>query len=102
VKTYIAALPNPFPMLAANDVLVVQGQAVAFRHPTPAGNVWVTWAKAGTGTAQVELPVKHERVEIVGVDGKATTVAASSGNVRINLAADVKMASPVIVVDWER
>jgi hypothetical protein len=102
VKAYIAALPDPFPMLAANDVAVANGQAVAFRHPTPAGNVWVTWATAGTGTAQVELPVKHERVTIVGVDGKSTTVAASSGKVRINLAADAKMAAPVIVADGER
>ena len=74
VRAYIRTMPWPFPMLPADDqVKVVHAQAAAFRHldgPDPAaGQVWILWAVAGQGDAQVEVPVLRDRVTLVQVDG---------------------------------
>ncbi|HYG36521.1 MAG TPA: hypothetical protein VEC99_17135, partial [Clostridia bacterium] len=73
VRSYIRVLPNPFPMLpATKEISVLQGQAVAFRHPDGpepnAGAVWVVWAVAGLENAEVEIPVQREQVEVISVD----------------------------------
>ncbi len=104
VRVYVETLPNPFPMLpATEEIEVIQGHATAFRHPdgaeTGAGQVWIVWALAETGEAVVELPVVHESVEVLTVDGKQETAPAVEGRVRIRLSGDAKMAPPVLVVD---
>jgi hypothetical protein len=104
VRAYVAALPNPFPMLPASDeVVVVQGQVAAFRHPEgtepDAGQIWVVWALAGTGPAQVEVPARRARVTVIAVDGQSSLLAANARRVRLDLKGDSKMPAPVIVVD---
>jgi len=104
VRAYVAALPNPFPMLpASNEVMVAQGRVCAFRHPDgpgpDAGQVWVVWALADTGPAQVELPVRRARVEVISVDGQSSPFAVNASRVRLGLKGDSKMPAPVIVVD---
>ena len=74
MRGYVKALPQPFPMRPADtEVKIVRGQAKAFRHSdgdgSDAGQVWVLWAVAGRGEAQVEVPVTHDRVILVQVDG---------------------------------
>ncbi len=104
VRTYIKALPNPFPMLRAdNEVTNVTGKLMVFRHPdgaqADAGRVWVVWALAGTGPAAVEVPVVRGKVEVFSDDGQARTLEASAGHVRLKLKGDDKMAPPLILVD---
>jgi hypothetical protein len=104
VRAYLAVLPNPFPMLpAANELEAVQGQVSAFRHPDDlapnAGQVWVIWAVAGTGPAQVEVPVQREILQVVSLDGLSHPLPANAGRLRIDLKGDSKMAAPVIIVD---
>ncbi len=104
VRAYVAALPNPFPMLpASNEVVVVQGHVCAFRHsdgPGPdAGQIWVVWSLADTGPAQVEIQVRRARVEVLSVDGQSRPFAANASRVRLELKGDAKMPAPVIVVD---
>jgi hypothetical protein len=104
VRAYVATLPNPFPMLpAASEVVAVHGQFSAFRHPDGpepnAGQVWVIWALAGTGPAQVEVPVHRARVEIISVDGQSHPAAADAGRVRVDLKGDSKMPAPILIVD---
>jgi hypothetical protein len=107
VRAYVAVLPDPFPMLpATNDISVVQGQVAAFRHPDgpgpEAGQVWVIWARAGTGAAVVEVPARREQVEIVSVEGQSKPSAVNAGRVRVDLKGDSKMPAPVMVVDRGR
>jgi hypothetical protein len=107
VKTYIQALPDPFPMLAADqEVRVVQGKVVIFRHPEPegagGGNVWVAWAVAGTGDAVVEVPTKLEQLEVVTVTGQKEFVPAKEGFVRVSLRGEAMMAPPVLVIEWDK
>ena len=104
VRAYIQALPDPFPMVRATDRLkAIRGKAAAFRHPTRAGNaesqVWVVWALAGTGDAEVEIPVLHDRVKTLSVDGRREEIAAVKRRVRIHLRGDDKMAPPLIILD---
>ena len=104
VRAYVAALPNPFPMRPAlPEVVVVQGQVAAFHHPDgpepDAGQVWVVWALAGTGSAKVEVPVQRQRIEVISVDGQSNPLTVNAGRVRLDLPGDSKMAAPVIVVD---
>jgi hypothetical protein len=61
VRAYIRALPDPFPMQRANEkVNVLNGNPVALCHPdgtnSDAGRVWVLWAVASTGDAEVQVP----------------------------------------------
>lgn len=104
VKAYVSTLPNPFPMIAADrEVTGVRGQPVVFRHsdgPKPNdGRVWVIWAAANTGDAQVEVPVVRPRVTVISVDGTKQTLEASEGRVRLTLKGDSKMAPGILVVD---
>lgn len=104
VKAYIQALPDPFPMMRATDKLkVLRGKVAAFRHPTRSGKaesqVWVIWALAGTGGAEVELPVLHDHVKTLAVDGHREELSAVKHRIRIPLKGDDKMAAPVIVLD---
>jgi DNA-nicking Smr family endonuclease len=104
VRAYVAALPDPFPMLpASNEVVVVQGKIAAFHHADGAepgaGRVWVVWALAGSGGARVEVPVRKQRVQVISVDGQTVFLAAEAGRVHLDLKADEKMPPPVIIVD---
>lgn len=103
IRAYVSALPDPFPMLPAEkQVTVVSGKVTAYRHPDRAkggGQVWVLWAPAGTGDASVEVPVRHLRVDVVGIDGKHTALPAVDGKVRVQLQGDRKMPAPVLVID---
>jgi hypothetical protein len=53
-----------------------------FRHSDAdepgAGQVWVLWASADSGDAQVEVPVWRERVARVRVDGSEAFASASA------------------------
>jgi hypothetical protein len=88
---------------ASNEVVVVHGQISAFRHPDAAaldaGQVWVVWPTANTGDATVEIPTRRPQVQVVTVDGKSHTLAASNGRVRLELKGDAKMAPAVLVID---
>jgi hypothetical protein len=105
VRAYVRTLPSPFPMLAGDtDVKVSRGNVTAFRHPDgdlpDAGQVWILWAHANTGSAEVEIPVHRDQITLVQVDGEEVIVAAAPGRrLKIELKGDRKMAPPVIVVD---
>jgi hypothetical protein len=107
VRTYVRVLPYPFPMVPATEELtIVKGQVMAFRHPDPAngdgGQVWVVWALADAGPAVVEIPVVRDRVDLLDVEGNQTITTAVAGRIRLRLAGDAKMPPPVIVVDRPR
>jgi hypothetical protein len=104
VRAYVRALPWPFPMEPADaDVIVRRGTVNAFRHrdarPDGGDTVWVLWAAADTGDAQVEVPVGHGRVTLVRVDGSETVAETPDRRLNVELKGDRKMAPPVIVVD---
>jgi hypothetical protein len=104
VRAYIRALPWPFPMRAADaDVSVLRGRVAAFRHPdgerVEDGEVWILWAIADTGNARVELPVRHERLTLVHVDGSELIANAPGRRLALELKGDRKMAPPVLVID---
>jgi hypothetical protein len=104
VRAYIAALPNPFPMLeAAEEVEILRGHIAAFRHldgsEPGAGQVWIIWALANTGAATVEIPARRSRVKLVSVDEKSRWVSADRGRVRLDLKGDAKMPAPVLIID---
>jgi len=104
VRAYVRALPWPFPMLPADaEARVVRGKARAFRHPEhagpAAGQTWVLWARADSGAAQVEIPVTHDRVTIVGVDGLESVREVANHRLTLELEGDPKMAPPVLVLD---
>lgn len=104
VRSYLEVLPNPFPMLpASEEVELVTGSAVAFRHPDGSepneGQVWIVWAQADTGDAEITLPVYHARIELVHVNGQREKIPSRDGQVRIQLTGDSKMPAPILVVD---
>jgi hypothetical protein len=104
VRAYVKALPWPFPMKPADaDLKVLRGRVTAFRHldgaTAEAGQVWVLWAVADTGDAQVEVPVIRERVTLVNVNGSETVAHAPGKRLTVELKGDRKMAPPVIVID---
>ncbi len=104
VRAYVRALPWPFPMNdAVAEVRVLHGRAAVFRHPDgkqpEAGQVWIIWAIAGTGDAQVEVPVRRNRVRLVQVDGASAVASAPGHQLTLGLRGDRKMAAPVLVVD---
>lgn len=104
IKAYVKVLPNPFPMIAADkEIKVLQGQPVAFRRrdgqQPDEGQVWVVWAKANTGDAEVEIPVVRPRVTVISVDGSMQTMEAKGGSVMLHFKGDTKMAPGVLVVD---
>jgi hypothetical protein len=104
VRTYIEALPNPFPMLRmSNQVDILRGQAAVFWHPdqpaSDGGGVWALWAEAGRGDASVSVPVKSAEVVIRTVGGARQVARAAQGRVTISLHGDAKMAPPVLIID---
>jgi hypothetical protein len=104
VRTYIRALPWPFPMKPADaEVKVLRGHAAAFRHPCgekpDAGQVWIFWAIADTGDAELEVPVTQDRVTLLGVDGSESILSATNHRLTLELKGDRKMAPPIILVD---
>lgn len=104
VRAYVRALPNPFPMQRAEDqARVVSGTAAVFCHPegtnSEAGRVWVLWATAGTGDAQVELPILRTEARAVQVDGVEAILPSASRRVQVHLRGETKMAPPVLVID---
>jgi hypothetical protein len=104
VRAYVRALPWPFPMKSADtDVKVLRGKATAYRHldenTADAGQVWVLWADADTGDAQVEVPIIRERVTLVNLDDSETVADARGHRLVVELKGDKKMAPPVIVID---
>jgi hypothetical protein len=103
IRTYVSALPDPFPMVPAQEQLrVLRGKVTAFRHDDRTGlqrRVWVLWAQAGGEGAEVEVPARGSQVEVFIVRGKQHTVKTSAGKVRIQLDGDKKMAPPVLVIE---
>ena len=104
VRAYIRVLPNPFPMQRANDrVRALSGAPVVFCHPddtnAEAGRVWVLWATAGTGDAEVELPATRKQVKAVLIDGTESSMAVTNGRLRVHLRGESKMAPPVLLID---
>lgn len=104
VKAYVSTLPNPFPMERADSsVEVMKGKAAPFRHldhpRVEDDRVWVLWAQAGTGDAEVAVPSNREHVRVIQVDGSEARVPTSQGKVQIALRGDAKMAPPVLLVD---
>jgi len=104
VRAYVHALPDPFPMQRADQqVQVSSGNPVVFRHldhtNAQAGRVWVLWAAADTGEAEVEVPSVGQQVARVSLDGAKTLLTSTNGRVRIHLRGDTKMAPPVLLID---
>ena len=104
VRAYVRALPWPFPMNdAVAEVRVLHGRAAVFRHcdgeQPEASQVWIIWAIAGAGDAQVEVPVRRDRVSLVQVDGASAVASAPGHRLTLGLRGDRKMAAPVMVVD---
>ncbi len=104
VRTYVTALPNPFPMRRmSNQVEVLSGRATAFYHTDTsdpnAGGVWILWAEAGTGEARVNLPLVNSSVMIQRVDGTIQTLVPNQKHLAITLPGDAKMAPPVLLID---
>ena len=106
VRGYVATLPRPFPIRPADtEVKILRGRATTFRHSdgaeaeAEAGQVWVLWAVAGQGDAQVDLPVVHDTVTLVHTDGSKSKVESAGHRLTVNLKGDRKMAPPVLVID---
>jgi hypothetical protein len=104
VRAYIQALPDPFPMQRADDrVTALSGTFVSFCHldnsNADAGRVWIVWAAAGTGDAEVGVPCVRRQVRRVLVDGSETVMTRTNGPLRIHLPGDKKMAPPILLID---
>ena len=107
VGAYVRALPWPFPMHPADaEVRVVRGLATAFRHPDSegpeAGQVWILWAIADSGDAQVEVTTKRAQVTLVQFDGSESAASTPDHRLTVILRGDRKMAPPVMVIDRDR
>ena len=57
------------------------------------------WAAADSGNAQVEVPVVHERVKLVRVDGTETVADSPGHRLVVQLKGDRKMSPPMIIID---
>jgi hypothetical protein len=104
VRTYVQALPDPFPMQRADDrVTALSGTAVSFCHldntNADAGRVWILWAAAGTGDAEAGVPCVRKQVRRMLVDGSETMMTGTNGLLRIHLPGDKKMSPPVLLID---
>jgi hypothetical protein len=106
VRAYVKALPDPFPMAPADrQVRVLRGKVAAFRHDdrnSSGRRVWMLWALAGSGDAEVEVPSRAGKVEVVTVRGEQRTEPVRAGMVRLRLEGDRKMAPPLLVIDRGR
>lgn len=106
VRTYVEALPWPFPMERAdNEIKTLTGDAkvVAYRHKDESGpeggQVWILWVAAGDPNATVEIPVSGKVVTVAQTDGTKTQHEAKDGRITAELVGDKKMAPPIIAVD---
>jgi len=104
VRAYIRALPHPFPRERADSrVKALSGTPVVFCHydntNVDAGRVWVLWATAGTGDADVELPTIRQQPRIIQINGNEASVASTNGHVQVHLRGETKMAPPVLLID---
>lgn len=106
IRTYVEALPNPFPMLrVSNQVAILSGRGSVFWHPDQprsapgSGGVWVLWAEAGTGDTTVSVPVQRAEAVIRQLDGASQVTPAANGRVTIHLQGDGKMAPPILLID---
>ncbi len=104
VRTFIKILPSPFPMLpASSEVEVIEGALQAFRHPdgdeADSGQVWVIWAENGTEGATVDLPVRHDKVQLHRPDGASSSVASVMGKVRLYLPGGEDISPPLLIED---
>jgi hypothetical protein len=104
VRAYLQALPQPFPIQRADaQITALGGRPLAFCHQdhtnSDAGRVWILWAAAGTGDAEVEVPCIQEQITTVLVDGTETVMTRANGRLRIHLRGDSKMAAPVLLID---
>ena len=91
-------------MQPANDqARALSGTPVVFCHRdgtnADAGRVWVLWAAAGTGDAEVELPTVRKQVRIVQIDGAEDILAGTDEHSRVHLRGESKMAPPVLLID---
>lgn len=93
---------DPF-VIEAREVKVLSRSDAVFRYQDgtepKAGPVWIAWADADTGDAQVKVPVHSDRVRLVQVDGSETVTNVPGHRLILELKGDRKMAPPVIVVD---
>ena len=101
VRTYIQALPNPFPMLpATSDLNMVNGNAIAYKHPEgDTGFTWIIWAQVDTGDATIQIPVSGTQVEVIEVTGTKSTLESTDGWIQINLNGDSIMPEPIIIFE---
>ncbi len=104
VRAYIRALPDPFPMQPAKDrVVTFSGTPVIYCHldntNLTAGRVWILWAAAGTGDAEVGVPCVQHQVRTVSFDGREIVETSANGDLRVHLPGDKKMAPPVLLID---
>ena len=104
VRAYIRALPQPFPIERADArIRVLVGRPLAYCHQddtnSDAGRVWILWAGAGTGDAEVEVPCIREQIKAVQVNGTEAVMTGTNGRVRVHLLGDSKMAPPVLLLD---
>jgi len=103
VRAYVDALPEPFPMRRAGDMVkVLGGNPAVFLHwdntNADAGRVWVLWA-TGASDAQVDVPTIQERVTQVSADASRIPLKSAGRTVRIHLKGDAKMAAPILLID---
>src|SRR3974377_2214443 len=101
---YLDAPPDPLPMERAEGLVkIVSGTPVVFRHldSTNADSacVWVLWATAGTGDAEVLVPLTHEQAICDSCNGTRTPLSAANHRVPVRLRGDSKMAPPVLLID---
>ena len=104
IKTYVGALPWPFPMQRADHaVKVLSGQVVTYLHKdglTPEdGQVWILWAVPGSGDAIVEVPTIQKVAVTLEVDGTKHQQETTKGLISVKLIGDEKMAPPTLIVD---
>jgi hypothetical protein len=104
VRAYLRALPDPFPMRPAGDrITVLSGRPIAYCHldsnATNAGRVWVLWATADSGPADLEIPCLRDQAKLIQVDGAETMLTRTNDHLRIHLQGDRKMAPPVLLID---
>jgi hypothetical protein len=85
---------------ADSEVKILRGRAAVFRHldgeQPEAGQVWILWAIAGTGEAQLEVPVRRKQVRLVQVDGSESISSAPGalGQEAIDQAANGRFFPP--------
>ena len=104
VRTYVQALPNPFPMERADrQADILSGAAAVFCHAdgtnSGAGRVWVMWSEAGKGDSEVAVPCIRKQVKVIRIDTWEAAVTESGDRVVIHLRGDPKMAPPVLLID---